>query len=366
MHVNFKMKYINDWIDHLGRRRYRFRRKGFPGVELPVNSDPASLEFQTAYHAALRGEKQEHALAMVAARGGSGTVANAIEQFLGSTTFNGDADSTKALRRPILTSVARLVGKLPLAKMEAGWVKRWLETASTMNVKRTRLLALKPFTKWAVACDLIETDPCEGIKVKVEATGGHETWTDEQIAQFRARHPIGSKARLALELLLGVALRRGDGISLGRQHVKDGWLVYTQEKNRKRKPVKVETPLPASLVAAIEACPSPPEALTFLVNEWGRPFSRKRFNTWFRKQVAAAGLPDSCVPHGLRKGGGRIIVESGGTAHEVMSVLGHSSLKEAERYTKAFNRKKLAASAMEKVAKAKTASNVVPLPLANR
>jgi hypothetical protein len=72
------------------------------------------------------------------------------------------------------------------------------------------------------------------------------------------------------------------------------------------------------------------------------------------------------VPHGLRKGGSRIIVESGGTAHEVMSVLGHSSLKEAERYTKAFNRRKLAASAMEKVAKAKTASNVVALPIANR
>jgi hypothetical protein len=68
MQVEFKMKYVNHWTDELGRKRYRFRRKGFPGAELPVNNDPASPEFQAAYHAALRGERQEHALAMVAAR----------------------------------------------------------------------------------------------------------------------------------------------------------------------------------------------------------------------------------------------------------------------------------------------------------
>ena len=85
MRVSFKMKYINNWTDELGRKRYRFRRKGFPGVELPVNSDPASPEFQAAYHAAMRGERQEHALAMVAARGGSGTVGDAVQGYLAST-----------------------------------------------------------------------------------------------------------------------------------------------------------------------------------------------------------------------------------------------------------------------------------------
>src|SRR6516164_5742255 len=373
MHVkNFKMKYINSWTDELGRKRYRFRRKGFPGVELPVNGDPSSPEFLAAYSAALKGEQQEHALAMVAARGGSGTVGDAIQRYLASTTFHSYSPSTQGLRRPILKGFLQPgVGNLPLAKMDRPYIERWLETAPTMGAKRTRLLALRPFLQWAVEpMHLIETDPTKNIKVKVKASGGHETWADEQIAQFRARHPLGSKARLALELLLGVALRRGDGISLGRQHVKDGWLVYTQEKNRKHKPVKVETPLPAALVAAIAVCPSSPESLTFLVNEWGRPFSRKRFNTWFRKQVAAAGLPDSCVPHGLRKGGCRIMAESECSAHEIKSVSGHRTLKEVERYTSAVNNKNLAAAAHKKVAqaqaKAEAASNVVVLPIANR
>src|SRR5258708_4334933 len=100
MLVEFKMKYVQAWTDKYGRSRYRIRRKGFPRVELPRNSDPASSEFQAAYHAALRGENAEHALAMVAARGGSGTVKNVIEQFLTSTTFRDFSQSTQDLRRP--------------------------------------------------------------------------------------------------------------------------------------------------------------------------------------------------------------------------------------------------------------------------
>jgi enterobacteria phage integrase len=114
----------------------------------------------------------------------------------------------------------------------------------------------------------------------------------------------------------------------------------------------------AELAAAIAACPSPPEALTFLTNEWGRPFAKQSFGRWFRQCCDEADLPKSCVPHGLRKGKGRIMAESECTAHEIMAVLGHSSLKEAERYTRAFNRRKAAGRAQAKVA---NGGNVVPL-----
>jgi integrase len=358
MRVELELQHIQHWVDHLGRKRYRFRRRGYPRVELPVNSDPNSPEFQAAYHAAMKGQKLADALSAVAARGGSGTVNNAIAQYLGSTTFNDDyVESTKSLRRPMLNSVSRLVGTLPLAKMDRDWIERWLETAPTRGVKRTRLLTLKPFLQWAVSMRLIAADPSAGIKVKVRETNGHATWTDEQIEEYRAHHKLGTRARLALELLLAVGARRGDSIALGPQHLKADWLAFTAEKNRRRKPQKIEVPVPAELMAAIEACPSPPEALTFLTNEWGRPFGKKAFNAQFRKWCDEAGLPQSCVPHGLRKGKGRIMAENECTAHEIMAVLGHSSLKEAERYTRAFNRRKAAGRAQAKVAK----DNVVPL-----
>jgi integrase len=207
----------------------------------------------------------------------------------------------------------------------------------------------------------IAEDPCAGIKVKTAKSDGHHTWTLEEIEQYRARHPVGTMARLALELLLTATARRGDGIALGRQHVRNGWLVYTQEKNRKRKPMTVEIPIPASLAAAIEARPSPPDSLTFLTNEWGRPFGKKSFNTQFRKWCNEAGLPERCVPHGLRKGGATLMGNSGCTVHEIAAVTGHRTLKEVQRYTEAYDRKQAAVRAQAKVA---NAGNVVPLKVA--
>lgn len=360
MQIELKMKFVQHWVDALGRKRYRLRRRGFPRIELPVNGDPASPEFQAAYHAALRGNKPGEMVAAITARGGTGSIKDALDQYFNSATFRDDySTSTQALRRTILKVFANPPhGNLPFAQMDRSYIERWLESARTKGVKRTRLLAIRPWLQWAKdVAHLIEVNATDGIKVKAKDSQGHHTWTDEEIAQYRAHHVIGTKARLALELLLAVAARSGDGISLGRQHVKDGWLAFTQEKNRRRKPIKVEIPMPDELAAAIAACPGPAEALTFLTTEWGRPFGKKGFNTWFRNQVAVAGLPDVCVPHGLRKAACRIMAEHDCTPHEIKAVSGHRTLKEVERYTAAADNRRLAARAKVKI----TNNNAVPL-----
>jgi hypothetical protein len=88
------------------------------------------------------------------------------------------------------------------------------------------------------------------------------------------------------------------------------------------------------------------------------PLILKRASTSRPSGVAAAGLPDTCVPHGLRKAGGRIMAENDCTSQEIMAVGGWTMLREVERYTKAADRKRLAARAQAKVA---AANNVVPL-----
>jgi hypothetical protein len=50
------------WVDEHGRPALPAAR-GYPRIELPVNSDPSSAEFQAAYHAALRGEATQQAFA---------------------------------------------------------------------------------------------------------------------------------------------------------------------------------------------------------------------------------------------------------------------------------------------------------------
>jgi hypothetical protein len=71
--------------------------------------------------------------------------------------------------------------------------------------------------------------------------------------------------------------------------------------------------------------------------------------------VRAARTAQGGLPHHGR--------ENDCTPHEIMSVSGHASLKEVERYTKAADRKRLAARAQAKIA---AAGNMVPLAVVGR
>lgn len=50
-----------------------------------------------------------------------------------------------------------------------------------------------------------------------------------------------------------------------------------------------------------------------------------------------AGLPTTCVPHGLRKAMCRRLAQKGASAHLIKAVSGHKTLKEVVRYTEAFD-----------------------------
>jgi hypothetical protein len=68
---------------------------------------------------------------------------------------------------------------------------------------------------------LRRTDPTEGVKrPTLKNKDGIATWSEDDIAAFRAHLPLGSMERLALELLLNTAQRRGDVVRMGRQHVR--------------------------------------------------------------------------------------------------------------------------------------------------
>jgi integrase len=153
---------------------------------------------------------------------------------------------------------------------------------------------------------------------------------------------LGSKARLALALLLWTGVRRSDLVKLGRQHVRDGWLRFTQQKNRKRKPVQTSIPILPELQRVIEA--SPTGDLTFLVTAAGGPYTVWGFGNWFRDRCVEAGVPGRA--HGLRKAGAATAAENGATSKQLMAIFGWLSLDEAERYTQAAEREKLAKDAV--------------------
>lgn len=172
---------------------------------------------------------------------------------------------------------------------------------------------------------------------------GSLRWLIEEVHQYEARHPIGTKARLALALLLFTGQRRSDVVRFGRQHVKSGWLTFTQAKNQNRKPITLSIPILPELQAVLDATPS--TNMNFLVTEFGKPFTSNGFGNRFRKWCDEAELLHVSA-HGLRKAGAVIAAENGATERQLMAIFGWSTMKEAARYTRAARQKVLAASAM--------------------
>ncbi len=62
-------------------------------------------------------------------------------------------------------------------------------------------------------------------------------------------------------------------------------------------------------------------------------------------------LPDRCVTQGLRKAAARRLAEAGCSANEIAAITGQATLDEAARYTKAAEQRKLAQSAIDRLAR---------------
>lgn len=120
---------------------------------------------------------------------------------------------------------------------------------------------------------------------------------------------------------------------------------YRQAKNEHRNPIDLDIPLHPDLADVIASMAS--EHMTFLVTDYGRPFTPNGFGNAFKEWCRQANLPH-CTAHGLRKAAAARLAERGATAHEIMSITGHRTLEEVERYARSARLAKLADAAMAK------------------
>jgi integrase len=194
---------------------------------------------------------------------------------------------------------------------------------------------------FVVLAEMRSDNPTDGIKLARRKSDGIHTWTESEITRYRATHALGTRARLAFELLLNTAQRRSDVVRMGRQHVRGDLLMVRQQKTGQ----ELDIPIHPDLQAAIAAMST--GDLSFLVTERGQPFTAAGFGNWFREQCDAAGLPERCSAHGLRKAACRRLAEAGCSAHQIAAISGHLSLSEVQRYTKAADQARLARAAME-------------------
>jgi integrase/recombinase XerD len=205
---------------------------------------------------------------------------------------------------------------------------------------------LRAMFSWANEAEQTSVNPTIGVKKLKYVSAGHHTWTAEEIEQFNQRHPTGTQARLAFDILRYTTGRREDAPRLGRQHIRDGRIRFRQAKNEHRNPIDIDIPLHPNLMASIAA--TKVGNMTFLITAYGKPFTANGFGNKFKDWCRQADLPH-CSAHGVRKATSSALAEAGATPHEIMAITGHQTLEEVERYTKAASRKKIADAAMAKL-----------------
>jgi integrase len=332
-------RYVHGYLDRHGKPRHYLRQPSCKEVPLP--GMPWSTEFMDAYEAAMSSAAP---IIIGAKRSAPGTVAEAVARYLGSAAFVLLAPSTQAMRRAILERFRNEHGDKRLRKLQTEHVVRILGKLRPY-AQRNMLKTLRGFMAFALSEKLNDLDPTAGVKLaKVKDTGGFETWPVEAIERYRRRHKLGTRSRLALELLYGTMAARGDVVRLGRQHVQSGgFLSFRRGKTR----VQVDIPVLPELQVAIDAMPKA-EHLTFLVTEFGKPFSAAGFGNWFRDQCDLADVADLSA-HGLRKAGATRFAEHGATDHEIMAWGGWKTLREVQRYTAAARRKLMALRAADRL-----------------
>jgi integrase len=280
------------------------------------------------------------------------SIAAVITAYYGHNEFLTYAGSTRQMRRRILEKIRQKEGEKPIRRLDPPAIEARLSQQKPQNAKNW-LKALRGLMKFAKAKGLISADPTAGIKIRVK-TGRIHTWDEAEIERYEKRHPVGTKARLAMALMLYTGQRRSDVVKLGPQHVRGGTVFVRQKKTKMEQHDEVlEIPVHPELVRVIEA--SQIGNLAFLVTEFGKPFTAAGFGNRFRQWCDEAGLAE-CSAHGLRKAICRRLAEAGCSAPQIASISGHRSLAEVQRYVEAADRAKMAQDALAKLAPAEERS----------
>ena len=203
------------------------------------------------------------------------------------------------------------------------------------------LKKLRILIKHAIDKKLLHHDPSVGIKRPRQKE--IRAWTDAEMAAFERRWPIGTKQRTAYALMLNAGTARVDVHRITWAQINDESVEYTRHKSK----VPVQIGIAASLRKALDAAPR--EHITVINTEFGQPFTIDGFSGFMRGAIRAAGLPLDCKPHGLRKTLGRLLADAGASAHDIMAALGHTTLAQAEKYTREADRKRGAKRAVLKL-----------------
>ena len=275
-------------------------------------------------------------------KAGQGSLAWAIGLYRASSAWSNLSAATRKQRGCIFDRIVRSdTGGKPLLGLPRKAILDGLHARSeTPAAARHFLQTMRGLFTWALAEELVSVDPTMGVVARAARTEGHPVWNDDDIAAFRARWPLGTRERVAFDVLLHTGLRRGDAVMLGRPHVKAGVIRIKTAKTGEPVAIVICAELAATLAAG------PCGDLTFIAGEKGMPRVKASFGEWFRVACHAAGVRKSA--HGLRKAAATRDANDGYTEAELEAKYGWRGGRMASHYTRSADRERLSIEAASK------------------
>src|SRR5215472_2238633 len=202
--MKLRLKYLVEDVDRHGNVRCYVRIRGRRKTR--IRGVPFSDEFMVQYREALASRPEAPRQARAVARG---SFRYLCQRYYGSPTFQSLDRSTQAWRRRALDKICETEADKPVALMLPRHVRRLRdELKATPGAANTRLKALRALFSWATEEDEAPHDPTNAVKKIRYVENGHHSWTPSEIEQYKVRHPLGTKPRLALDLLRFTTGRR--------------------------------------------------------------------------------------------------------------------------------------------------------------
>ena len=331
------MRYISTWRDRYGHTRRRFRRNG---VSEMMRGEPNSPAFLRQYAELLERSEPEPVAP-------DRSMTHLIERYYTSQQWSALKASTRRNYRSVIESIRQEAGMARVEEIQRIHVREMMDRLhETPGAANNRLKRLRTLMQYAIDLEWIDRDPTAGVRFY--KAGEIHTWNPAELAQFEARWPVGTRERLACALHLFTGQRKADVRKMGWADIEGGAIRVRQEKTG----AVVWIPIHPELAEILAQTPR--AHMLILTTQYGAGLTDGGYGNWFREACRAAGLPDRCSSHGLRKAAAARLAEAGCSTREIMAITGHKSLAEVERYTRGAEQKRLAQAAIVKLQKGPT------------
>lgn len=333
------------WLKRRQNRDGSVRWYVYPPGRKPVRLPDLPHEhpdFLAAYAAAVREAPETPRRAVK-----PGSVEAVAASYKTSAAARDLAPSSRRIRDRALGAIVAKAGHFAVRTLAARHVRADLAPLARGSAMH-RLQAWRALFRQAVAMGLIEADPSATIRLAPAKRAGRRMWPAAVVEAYRARWPVGTEQRLALELGLYTGARVSDLVGLGWQAVgRDGWMTWRQEKTGGTVSIPFTAPAPipadladdhAHLMAALEVARG---RMLFLPSQRGAARSRGAFTHWIADACKAGAIPGGYTPHGWRTTRLTLLAEAGWTTHAIAAWSGHRTLKEVEGYTRDAAKRRL-------------------------